>query len=185
MTTGKPARACAAALLLLAALPLAHAFNLRPDGIALQAGAGEGAAMAGIGVIWDWNFWRIRPKTELTAHTELMINGWKGDAVPGGPSDYLQVALVPTLRMRFGQGGSPWFWEVGIGASWMDPRFRTPEKEFSTRWNFYDVLGLGYTVGGKEGKDEINLRWVHVSNGGLRKPNPGQDFGQIRYVRWF
>ena len=178
------ARACVAALL-LTTLPLAHAFNLRPDGVALQAGAGEGTTMAGVGVIWDWNFWRIRPKTELTAHTELMLNQWRGDAVGSGPRHYAQVVLLPTLRMRFGQGGSPWFWEVGIGASWMDHKFHTPDKEFSTQWNFYDVLGAGYTFGGKEGSNELNLRLVHVSNGGFRKPNPGQDFVQLRYVRWF
>lgn len=173
------------ATLLASALASTHAADWHPDGVALQAGTGRGATMAGVGVIWDWNFWRIRPKTELTAHTELMLNGWRADAVGGGSRNYGQVVVLPTLRMRFGQGGSPWFLEVGIGASWLNHKFQTPEKEFSTQWNFYDVLGAGYTFGGKEGKNEINLRWVHVSNGGIRKPNPGQDFGQIRYVRWF
>ena len=184
MTTTILRSACAGALL-ASTVSLAHAFDWHPDGMALQAGAGEGATVAGVGMIWDWNFWRIRPKTELTAHTELMLNGWRADAVGGGKRSYAEVVLLPTLRMRFGQGGSPWFLEVGIGASYMNHRFRTPDKEFSTQWNFYDVLGVGYTFGGKEGKDEINLRLVHVSNGGIRNPNPGQDFGQIRYVRWF
>ena len=185
MKTRTLANACAAGLL-AAALPLAHAFDPVPDGIAVQAGAGDsGTAMAGVGVLWDWDFWRIRPKTELTAHTELMLNRWQGDAVGGGHQGYTQVVLLPTVRMRFGQGGSPWFWEVGIGASWMDKKFQTPEKEFSTRWNFYDVIGAGYTFGGSRGTHEINIRWVHVSNGGIRKPNPGQDFGQLRYVAWF
>jgi lipid A 3-O-deacylase len=177
--------ACAIALLALSVCPV-HAFDPQPDGIAVQVGAGDaGTNMAGVSVIWDWNFWRIRPKTTLTAHTEFMLNDWRADAVGGGQRNYLQAVLLPTLRMRFGQGGSPWFLEVGIGASFMTPRFVTPNKEFSTQWNFYDVLGTGYTFGGSDGHHELNLRWVHVSNGGVRKPNPGQDFGQVRYVHWF
>jgi lipid A 3-O-deacylase len=184
MKTTNLARTCAASALALA-LSQAHAFDPTPDGIAVQAGAGNGATMAGVGVIWDWNFWRLRPKTELSAHTEFMLNDWRADRVGGGQRNYVQAVLLPTLRMRFGQGGSPWFLEFGIGASYMTPRFVTPDNEFSTQWNFYDVLGAGYTLGGAKGQHEINLRWVHVSNAGIRKPNPGQDFGQLRYVYWF
>ena len=184
MTTTHLARAAAAALL-ASALPLAHAIDFSPDGVSVTAGAGQGSSMAGVALHWDWNFWRIRPKTELTAHTELILNGWRADRVGGGHQDYAQIVLLPTLRMRFGQGGSPWFWEVGIGASYMDKRFVTPDKEFSTQWNFYDVIGGGYTFGGAKGNHEINIRWVHVSNGGIKKPNPGQDFGQVRYIYWF
>ena len=184
MTKRFLARVAAMALLAMG-WPLAHGMDLRPDGVSIQAGSGPDTRMAGVGIIWDWNFWRIRPKTELTAHTELMINQWRADGVGGGRESFNQVVLLPTLRMRFGQGGSPWYWEVGIGASYHDPRFVTAGKEFSTRWNFYDVIGAGYTFGGMQGHHEINLRLVHVSNGGIEKPNPGQDFAQLRYVYWF
>jgi lipid A 3-O-deacylase len=185
MTMTMLSRACAAASLGLALSPV-HAIDLAPDGLAVQFGSGgSGTRLAGVGVIWDWNFWRIRPKTELTAHTEFILNDWRADEIGGGKRNYLQAVVLPTLRMRFGQGGSPWFLEVGIGASFMTPRFVTPDREFSTQWNFYDVLGTGYTFGGATGHHEINLRWVHVSNGGIRKPNPGQDFAQLRYVYWY
>jgi lipid A 3-O-deacylase len=46
-------------------------------------------------------------------------------------------------------------------------------------------MGLGYTLGGPDGKQEIGLRWSHTSNAGLKKPNPGQDFLQLRLVQRF
>jgi lipid A 3-O-deacylase len=162
-----------------------HAFNLRPDAVSVQAGIGKhGTADAGVGLVWDWNFERLRRKAELTAHTELMINSWHADAIGGGHQSLTQLVLLPTLRMQLSRGASPWYIEVGVGASWLDQHFKTPDKDFSTRWNFYDVLGAGRTFG-VQGRHELGVRWVHVSNAGIKKPNPGQDFLQLRYVARF
>lgn len=174
-----------AAGLCAAGLQSAHAFDWRPDGVSLRAGAGgNGTAMAGVGVVWDWDFQRMRRKAELTAHTELMLNHWSADAVGGGRQGLTQVALVPSLRMRLARGASPWFIELGIGVSWMDRKFTTPRKTFGSEWNFYDVMGVGYSFG-EEHEHELGARWAHVSNAGLKNPNPGQDFLQLRYVRRF
>jgi lipid A 3-O-deacylase len=104
--------------------------------------------------------------------------------VGGGHQALTQVVLLPTLRMQLSRGASPWYLEVGVGASWLDRRFVTPDREFSTQWNFYDVLGMGRSFG-PAARHELGLRWVHVSNGGIKKPNPGQDFLQLRYVARF
>lgn len=174
-----------AAGLLAATACSSQAFNLRPDGVTVRAGAGgHGTAMAGVGIVWDWDFQRMRRKAELTAHTELMVNHWRYDAIGGGSGQLTQLVLLPSLRMRLERGQSPWFIELGIGASWMDQLLETPRKRFSTQWNFYDMLGIGYSFG-EEHDHELALRWVHVSNAGIKKPNPGQDFVQLRYVRRF
>lgn len=175
-----------AAALLLAGIAPAHAFDLRPAGASVQVGAwNHGTAMAGVGLLWDWDFERLRKRAELTAHTELMVNRWRADALGGGNQELTQLVLLPTLRMRLDRGASPWFFEVGVGASWLDRNFATPDKTFSTRWNFYDVLGVGHTFGGPSGKHELGLRWNHVSNAGLKDPNPGQNFLQLRYTMRF
>ncbi|HYE41522.1 MAG TPA: acyloxyacyl hydrolase [Ramlibacter sp.] len=168
------------------ALPAAQAFDWMPDGVSAQVGAGgRGTNMAGAGIVWDWDFQRLRRKAELTAHTEFMVNHWRGDASSGGGTDSLtQLVLLPSLRIRLSRGASPWFIELGIGASWMDERFETPRKRFGSRWNFYDMMGVGHTFGA-EHEHELSLRWIHVSNAGLKKPNPGQDFLQLRYVARF
>jgi lipid A 3-O-deacylase len=185
-TTRKPLRLCVVAACLATGASLSHALDLAPDAVALQAGAGtHGTRMAGAGLVWDWDFERMRRKAELTAHTELMLNSWRADAIGGGEHSYTQVVLLPSLRMRLSRGASPWYIELGIGASYMDKLFATPDKQFSTRWNFYDMMGVGHTLGGPDGTHEVGLRWVHVSNAGLKKPNPGQDFLQLRYVARF
>lgn len=173
----------AAAVLAAAAFP-SHALDLEPDGVSVQAGPGtHGSRVAGVGVIWDWDFERMRRKAELTAHTELMVNHWDAREFGGSRQAITQLVVLPSLRMRLSRGASPWFIELGIGASWMDRLFVIPEKSFSTQWNFFDMMGLGHTVGGANGGQEVGLRWVHVSNAGFKRPNPGQDFIQLRYVK--
>ena len=177
MKTTTLARGCAALSLTLAAAG-ASALDLRPDGISLQASPGtHDTGMAGAAVVWDWEW-------ELLRRKELFVNHWRADALGGGRSSFTQVGVLPTLRINLGQGRSPWFLEVGIGLSYMDRRFVTDERSFSTRFNFYDVLGAGYAFGERR-RHEVGLRLVHVSNAGIKEPNPGQDFLQLRYVARF
>ncbi|GAB3764312.1 acyloxyacyl hydrolase [Ramlibacter monticola] len=171
---------------LLASAGAARAIDFGPDGASVEAGFGtRGTYMAGVGLVWDWDFERMRRKAELTAHTEVLVNRWRFDAVGGGNDELTQFVVLPSLRMRLERGRSPWFIELGIGASWMDKTFETPRKVFSTRWNFYDVLGFGRTFNGGSEQHELALRWTHISNAGIENPNPGQDFLQLRYVRRF
>ena len=62
------------------------------------------------------------------------------------------------------------------------PRVGLPSA--CTRLNFSDNLGLGRTFGAR-GEQELSLRWQHTSNGGIRKPNPGQDLLLVRYAHAF
>jgi lipid A 3-O-deacylase len=139
----------------------------------VQGGAGgKGTTMAGVGIVWEWDFQRMRRKAELTAHTELMLNHWNYHALGGGGEGLTQVALLPSLRMRLDRGQSRWFIELGIGVSWMDQTFMSERKTFGTRWNFYDMMGIGHSFGA-EHEHEVALRWVHVSNGGLKEAQSG------------
>jgi len=171
---------------LLASTGPAFAVDLKPDGAIVHGAFGkDGTHMAGVGLVWDWDFERLRRKAALTAHTELLLNRWQYDAVGGGKDQLTQWVLLPVLRMRLDRGESPWFIELGIGASWMDRSYETPRKRFGTRWNFHDVLGVGHTLGGPGGRHELGVRLIHTSNGGLKDPNPGENFLQLRYVHRF
>ena len=173
-----------AALLLAGCLP-ARALDLVPHGVFLEGGPGERAPrMVGAGLVWDWDWRRVSRESEVTAQTELHLNRWDIDPA-AGHRHLLQYAVVPMLRMRLHQGASPFFLEVGIGLSWLDHEYRTRLERFGSRWNFYDVVGAGYTFGGPQGKNELGLRFTHVSNGGTVEPNPGQSFVLLRYTRRF
>ena len=182
--TKKSARILAGALL-AASVSSAGALDLRPDGVSVQGSWGTNSArMAGAGLVWDWDWERLRRKAAITGRTELLANFWRADDFGGGHQGWTQLVLLPTLRFELSQGRSPLYVELGVGASWLNRDYRTPHRGFSTRWNFYDVVGVGHSFGVQR-EHELGVRWVHVSNAGLRDPNPGQDFVQLRYARRF
>ena len=89
-----------------------------------------------------------------------------------------------TLRLWPGGLGAAWFVEGGIGAVLANRRYSTPSKTFSTRWNFASHLGVGVRLGAQQ-QHEWLLRVQHVSNASLKKPNPGENFLQLRYALHF
>jgi hypothetical protein len=135
------------------------------------------------GVAWPLPWHRISHNGEWTASVELFASHWSG-RLAGSRETFTQVGLVPVARYRFDHGRSDWFAEGGIGVSYMDRLYRTDHKEFSTRFNFYDTIGIGRSFGDHR-QHEVSLRWAHVSNAGIKEPNPGENFLQLRYARQF
>jgi lipid A 3-O-deacylase len=117
------------------------------------------------------------------ARAEAYVSHWttRGSAEH---ASFTQLGLLPVLRYRFGQGSSDWFAQGGIGITVMDVKYRTADKQFSTHFNFASVAGVGRSFG-PEHRRELHLRVSHVSNADLRKPNPGENFLQLRYAAMF
>lgn len=169
-------------LMLLAGAMLAPgaSADLRPQGMFVQAGAGEDAARAlSVGAVWPWSWQRQVRGGRLEGITEAYVSRWSAKD-NGGRTGFTQVGVVPLLRYRFGEGRSPWFVEAGIGLTYMHRIYRTSEKQFSTRLNFADVLGAGRNFGEGQ-RQEVSLRLTHFSNGGVKEPNPGMNLVQLRY----
>jgi lipid A 3-O-deacylase len=159
-----------------------HAMDLRPQGVFVVAGAAPHSTNClAVGAIWPWAWRKQAAGGEFSAITEAYVSYWKADAVGGGRHSLVQIGLVPLLRYRPGQGRSPWFAEAGIGISTMTRLYTTPDKQFSTRFNFVDTIGAGRNFGA-QGQHELGLRIVHMSNAGIKHPNPGENFLQLRYA---
>lgn len=169
-------------LTLLAGAMLAGSASaeLRPQGMFVQAGAGEDSARAlSFGAVWPWSWQRQVRGGRLEGITEAYVSRWNVKD-NGGRAGFTHFGVVPLLRYRFEEGRSPWFIEAGVGLTYMDRTYRTSEKQFSTHFNFADVLGAGRNFG--EGRrQEVSLRLTHFSNGGLRHPNPGMNLVRLRY----
>jgi lipid A 3-O-deacylase len=135
------------------------------------------------GLSWPWAWRRISYRAEWTAATELFVSRWSSP-LAGRREELTQVGVVPVFRFRLDHGRSDWFGEVGVGASYLDRLYRTDGKEFSTRFQFYDTLGVGRSFGAHR-EHELSLRFAHVSNAGLKNPNPGENFVQLRYAHGF
>ena len=126
--------------------------------------------------------WHIDAVTGGGVHPIAYVSQWRlRSATPAGAHHSLtQLGLVPVLRLRLDEGRSPWFVEGGIGLSVTDTMYATPGKQFSTRFNFADHLGVGLSLGARR-QHELALRLQHISNGDIKKPNPGEDFLQLRW----
>lgn len=135
-------------------------------------------SMAAIGVRSPvtHTFWDGRVSLRWDAY----LSEWRTDAAPGGRQHFTQAGLVPMFRYRFDRGASPWFVEGGVGLSYLSASYSNRVKEFSTQWNFSDHLGVGRNFG-KDRQHELGLYVKHVSNAGIKSPNPGETFVQMRY----
>ena len=177
-------RSLALAAALCAVVFPAAAEGWRPSGYVVQIGAADYRIWnASVGLTWPWAWKAGLMGTEVGGVTEAYIGHWDAPSA-SGRRGFTQVGLLPMFRFRPGQGRSPWFAEAGIGVSAMDQHFVTPDKQFTTSFNFVDVVGVGRSFGVARGQ-EIGLRLQHVSNAGIRVPNPGQNFLQLRYASAF
>jgi lipid A 3-O-deacylase len=162
----------------------AQAIELLPGGAFVQGGVAEqGAYSATAGLLWPWAWKREALGGEFTGITEAYVSHWSGRGATQRKG-FTQVGLVPMLRYRFSGGRSDWFVEAGIGVSGMDSLYRTRHKQFSGTFNFVDVISAGRSFGAQR-HQELSLRVTHYSNAGIKKPNPGENFMQLRYAHMF
>ena len=154
---------------------------LVPDRWYLQAGAGTDVDSASAGLIWELDRgWTAFGGARVTATTEVSIGRWHVDDSGGSASSTnTQFGFTPTLRMM-SSGPLGIFGEVGIGINVIAPLYRTDDKRFSTAFNFGNHIGVGFRPWGSTGA-ELSLRAQHFSNAGIKHPNPGENFLQLRW----
>jgi lipid A 3-O-deacylase len=185
-STHKRLRSLTSALLCAAAaLSLPATADWRPNSAFVQGGVGpDGVSAITAGATWPFDWSNTLWGGQFTAYTELSVAHWRARSFGGGHQSLTQLSLVPMLRYRFDEGRSPWFAEFGIGATVTDRLYNTPCKAFSTRWNFSDNFAVGRSLGAGQ-RHELSLRLQHISNGDIKKPNPGEEFLQLRYAMRF
>ena len=159
------------AILSAAAFP-AHAV----DGVSAEAGTGnQGVHLARLGAQWDWDrHWLEGGAWRLGGYWDLSAGAWNG-----GPRTVYDVGLTPTFRYERSGGGSPYL-EGAIGFHWLSSVHISSTRDFSTRFQFGDHIGAGFRFGAQNRYD-LGLRLQHLSNAGIRNPNPGINFLQIRF----
>ena len=181
--------AAAAALLGLGAcLPLAASAEtslLQPSSFFTQFGSAHSTRALTAGLTWDMPYrWQLGTG-EVSSYLEASYSYWHIQSQDrAGLSQLSQVALVPVLRYRPDDGASPWFVEAGIVLTATSSVYRTRQKSFSTSFNFGTHLAVGRSFG-ERGQHEVSLRLEHFSNAGIKHPNPGENFIQVRYARRF
>jgi hypothetical protein len=175
-------RTTIAAAMLAMIVPSAHAFG--PDSAFIQFGGAEHATSIAAGIGWDFGrSWRLGPGI-VGGFWEIALGRWRTTGANGGRRTIVsQIGVTPVFRYQPGDA-SRWFFELGIGVNFTTPIYESRDKRFSTSFNFGDHIAAGYRFGAAS-RHEVALRFQHFSNGGIRHPNPGEDFLQLRYTRRF
>lgn len=158
---------------------------LTPSTLFVQAGVAEEHTQAYIvGASWDWPWRKQYSSVLVSGYFDAAFGRWMTkEGGVSGSAWATQIGLTPVLRFQTMRTGD-WFAEIGVGANFILPIYRSRDKRFSTEFNFGDHLAIGRQFGAQR-QHELALRIEHFSNGGIDHPNPGENFVQLRYARRF
>jgi hypothetical protein len=153
-----------AAALFACALP-AHAI----DGVSVELGRGtRDIQLWRVGAQWNQHpEWLAGSRWRL--YWDLSLGGWHGDT--GTVHD---VGLTPVFRYAPAARGA--YLEGAIGFHLLSDSHINSDLGFSTRFQFGDHVGAGYRFE----RYDLSGRLQHLSNGGMRNPNPGINFLELR-----
>jgi hypothetical protein len=155
------------------------------SGFFVQAGVASETKTLVLGAVWGWGWQRRTSWGTFSGYWEASFGRWSSSKREADGSAWVtQLGLTPVLRLYPEHWAAGWFLEGGIGANLLLPVYQNADKSFSTTFNFGDHLGIGRRFG-RDFKHEWVLRIQHFSNAGIKHPNPGEDFLQIRYSRHF
>lgn len=162
-----------AAVLLLVAVPA-----VAVDAIAVEAGNGDSTDMGRVAIQWDWGKrWFQGADWHVGGYWDVALGYWHRNALAGQNGDITEIGLTPVFRLQRNGLVGPYL-EAGIGAHLLSET-TIGDKRLSTRFQFGDHLGFGYRFGAKRALD-LGYRFQHLSNAGIKQPNNGINFHQIR-----
>lgn len=151
-----------------------------------QFGGGDGSSRAlVVGVTLPWSQWQWKfAGGAVRGHWDAWLGAWTNYDLQNERFTVAVLGAGPSLRWRGQDGASPWFVEAGTSAMVSSRYLYNHDKRMGTRWNFASHVGGGWNFG-KNRMQEVSLRLQHASNAGIKKPNPGINFVQLRYAHAF
>jgi hypothetical protein len=150
-----------------------------PEAAFAQVGDGAHVRSLTLGASWDWHWQHRLPSALLTARTDVEVGRWRASACECDRS-FTRAGVTPVLRLR-PDAAPQWFVEAGVGANAIWPLYRNGSRRFSTAFNFGDLIAVGRSFGAAR-QHEVSLRLEHFSNADINRPNPGENFVQLRYA---
>lgn len=168
---------------LIAAASSARAAQTESRSCFVQLGVAEDAETVVVGVTQPWSWQRDFARGRLSGYWEASLGRWSSELDDGQRSNawVTQLGMTPVLRWQSRAWGGRGFVELGIGANLLLPIYRSGDKSFSTAFNFGDHVAVGWRFGARQ-RHEVALRLEHFSNAGIRHPNPGENFVQLRWA---
>lgn len=110
----------------------------------------------------------------LDLSLEYSIGGVEAPNGTRGNRTLWHVGVTPMLRWWFAPNTGA---EFGIGANLFSGT-KLGGKQISTAYQFGDSVGVFHRLQGTPWL--LGLRYTHYSNADIKRPNPGQDYIQLR-----
>jgi lipid A 3-O-deacylase len=130
------------------------------------------------------HFQKVKPDKRLSFRQNRAEFVWEGyvqrswGGRPGrGKNTQSNIGILALGRYEQGLPGTARsYWEAGWGLEWVDK----DTQDLDSPINSAPTLGAGY-IFPQGGKSELYLgfRYHHVSNGGTKRPNQGQNWIQL------
>jgi len=152
---------------LFAAALLVMAFAARAaDGFSLELGLGDRDVSAlRVGVHSYYQLQKLEPHN-VHVLLEASLGYWSTDEGP-----IYDIAMTPVFRYARSRNSGPYL-EAAIGLHFLTDTHIKPDVTLSTHFQFGDHIGFGV----RRDKYDLGIRLQHLSNAGLRNPNPGINF---------
>jgi lipid A 3-O-deacylase len=153
------------AAVLFLAMSTAHA----ADGVSVELGKGDReVSLARVGLHWNYELAKLAPHN-VHVFVETGLAYWHTDEGP-----IYDVSITPVFRYARSRNGP--YAEAAIGLHFLSDTHIQPDVTFSTHFQFGDHIGIGW----RRGPYDVGLKLQHLSNAGLRNPNPGINFLLLR-----
>ena len=159
---------------------------LAVDGASVEYGNGDAADMALVGMSWNWDKqWFTGGDWLVTGYWEASLGSWRGRSAAGNNQTITDASITPVFRLQQKNPGefAPYA-EAAIGFHLITPTFIYANRNFGSAFQFGDHIGVGARFGDRRQFD-LGYRFQHLSNGGIKKPNQGISFNQIRFAYHF
>ncbi|KVX13140.1 deacylase [Burkholderia ubonensis] len=147
----------------------------------IQAGGGfsdrHSIDKGNLGVVWDpgWTWWEIGGW-----HFAFVMEGNVGYWHTNGNvhTSIWELGATPMLRFIKSAGAVRPYVEAGAGIRLLSHPTISNDLSMSTAFQFADVAGVGVQFGQRQ-QYQVGYRFQHVSNAGIKEPNPGINFHQF------
>lgn len=174
-----------AALAALVALPLCLGSAARAaPAVQLNYGFDDGhhVQKAEVAMLWDSGWaWGNPQGWQVDLQWEVNVARWFSNS-DNNPNDLWEFGASPVVRIAWWRHNWVPFLELSVGPRLLTGTRTSDDHVISTAFQFSEYAGIGVTVG-KDRRFTAGYRYQHLSNAGIKEPNPGTTFHVI-YLRY-
>jgi hypothetical protein len=134
-----------------------------------------------LGVQWDWGVhWLNAGSYSLGGYWDVSAGYWENNSANKSTSSLGDFGFTPVFRWQETRphGVSPYA-ELAVGVHFLTTTSVSDQRKFGSSFQFGDHVGVGLRFGDR-GEYDIGYRYQHLSNAGIKEPNQGINFNQLR-----